>query len=72
LLRQGDTSSFAEVRDALAYRDRQDSQREIAPMRAAPDAVRVDTTDLTIRGAADRVIELATARGARRGAGDVV
>jgi cytidylate kinase len=70
LLRQGETPSFAEVRDALAFRDRQDSERAIAPLRAAPDAVLVDTTDLTIRGAVDRVVDLARERasGARRDA----
>ncbi len=62
MLRRGDTRSFAEVRDALAARDRQDQERAVAPLRAADDAIHLDTTELTIRVAIDRVIELALLR----------
>lgn len=64
LVRRGETSSFEVVRAALAARDKQDSERPIAPLCAAADAVRVDTTDLTIRQAVDRVLSLARRRGA--------
>jgi CMP/dCMP kinase len=36
------------VREEIALRDRQDSTRELAPLRKAPDAVMVDTTDLEV------------------------
>ena len=41
------------VRDEIALRDRQDSTRELAPLRKAPDAITLDTTDLD----ADQVVE---------------
>ena len=63
-VRRGQVTTFDEVRSALASRDKQDSERTIAPLRAADDAVRVDTTDLTIRQAVDRVLSLARSRGA--------
>ncbi len=62
LIRRGDVRSFAEVRDALELRDRQDRERSVAPLVCAPDAVRVDTTDLTLRAAVDRVLELVARR----------
>ena len=36
------------VRDEIVARDRQDTTRELAPLRKAPDAVTVDTTDLDV------------------------
>lgn len=45
---EGKEVSFSEVRDELARRDRQDRNREIAPLRQADDAITLDTTDRTI------------------------
>lgn len=42
------------VRDEIALRDRQDTTRALAPLRKAPDAITVDTTDLDV----ERVVEL--------------
>jgi cytidylate kinase len=42
------------VRDEIAVRDRQDTTRALAPLRKAPDAIMVDTTDLDV----DHVVEL--------------
>lgn len=64
LVRRGEAVSLADVRAALAARDRQDMERDVAPLTAAADAVSIDTTDLTIRQAIQRVLELARARGA--------
>jgi CMP/dCMP kinase len=36
------------VREEIVLRDRQDTTRELAPLRKAPDAVTVDTTDLEV------------------------
>jgi CMP/dCMP kinase len=58
LLRQGGVAHLAEVRDALAARDRQDRERAVAPLRPAEDAVILDTTDLTIRHAVDALLAL--------------
>lgn len=62
LLRRGEACHLQEVRDALAARDRQDREREVAPLRPAADAVILDTTDLTIRAAVDALLALVAAR----------
>lgn len=41
------------VREEIALRDRQDTTRALAPLRRAPDAIMVDTTDLDV----ERVVE---------------
>jgi cytidylate kinase len=47
LLRRGSASSFDRVREALEARDKQDMNRDVAPLRVADDGVVVDSTDLT-------------------------
>lgn len=47
----------------LKERDRLDSEREVAPLRAADDAVKVDTTALTFDEQVAAILELARARG---------
>ena len=44
---------------ALAARDAADSNRRIAPLKPAPDAVLLDTTTLTLEQQVTRVVELA-------------
>ena len=43
---KGMDTPFEEVLRDIEYRDRQDSGRAAAPLRAAPDAVTLDTTDM--------------------------
>jgi CMP/dCMP kinase len=52
---------LAEVR-RLMERDRLDSQRKVAPLSRADDAVRVDTTALTFDEQIEAILELARAR----------
>lgn len=47
---------------ALAARDAADSNRRIAPLKAAPDAVLLDTTALTLEQQVAHVVELARRR----------
>ena len=47
---------------ALAARDAADSNRPIAPLKPAPDAVLLDTTALTLEQQVARVVELARGR----------
>ena len=49
----------------VVHRDRQDSERAIAPLREAADAVRVDSTALGPDAVVDRIVALAEARRAR-------
>jgi CMP/dCMP kinase len=43
----------------LEARDLADASRALAPLRQAPDAVLLDTTDLTLGGQVDAIVELA-------------
>jgi cytidylate kinase len=54
----------AEV-ERLLQRDRIDSERAVAPLREATDAVRVDTSDLDFEEQVARIVDLAAARRAR-------
>ncbi len=54
----------AEVRAELADRDERDMRRAVAPLTCAADAVRLDTTGITIEMVVLRVLELAQSRGA--------
>jgi cytidylate kinase len=57
LARGEETTYEAELR-ILANRDKIDSEREVAPLRQAPDAVYVDTEGLTIEEVLARVLAL--------------
>lgn len=45
----------ARVTADLIERDRRDTERAVAPLRCLPDALELDTTDLSIEAAVDRV-----------------
>lgn len=44
------------VREEIALRDRQDTTRELAPLRKAPDAITLDTTDLDVDQVVDTML----------------
>ncbi|MEZ4319104.1 MAG: (d)CMP kinase [Myxococcota bacterium] len=62
LVRRGQPASLGSVRDALKKRDRQDMERELAPLKPAEDAVVLDTSEMTVRQAIDTVVRLARER----------
>lgn len=51
------------IRDAIARRDRQDSEREVSPLRPAEGAVVLDTTSLSLDEVISEVLRLAGERG---------
>ena len=57
----------AEVRQAQAARDARDRGREHGALRAAADAVEVDTTGLDVDAVVERIAKLARRRGLMRG-----
>jgi cytidylate kinase len=59
LLARGHRLSYEEVLRQQVDRDRADTQREVAPLRAADDAVVLDTTALSIEQVVQRVLALA-------------
>ena len=65
LVRRGEVVGLQQVREALEARDMQDMQRSIAPLRAAADAVRLDTTEMTIPQAIEAVLALVQERSRR-------
>lgn len=48
LQQKGDSSTFEEVLEDMKWRDKNDSSREFAPLKAADDAILVDTTGNTL------------------------
>jgi cytidylate kinase len=59
----GRGDDIEEVRAQLAERDARDSGRAVAPLRRAPDALVLDTTDLAFEEVVDRIVAEARARG---------
>ena len=47
------------IRQEIFLRDKQDSEREIAPLKQADDAILLDTTNLSIEEVAKKILELA-------------
>ncbi len=58
LLARGEEGSFEEMIRLIKERDARDSGRANAPMRAADDAILLDTTDLDIEAAFDAAVGL--------------
>ncbi len=54
-IQNGDTEEWAKIREGLRKRDALDSERDVAPLLQAPDAVYIDTSDLTLEQAIDKV-----------------
>lgn len=63
---KGHSASLDAVKADMAERDLRDRTRVVAPLRAAPDALVLDSTNLTI----DEVVEAIIAEARRRGAGN--
>lgn len=58
LLEKGTETDLAELEKEIEERDRRDTQREVAPLRQADDAVLVDTTGLSIDQVVDRILQI--------------
>ncbi len=55
---KGQTVEFDAIKKEIALRDKQDSQREIAPLKRAEDAILIDSTNLTIDEVAGKILTL--------------
>ena len=65
LFAQGEEVSYEDVLTDIRKRDARDQGRDAAPMKAAPDAALLETTEMTIEQAADaarRIVEAARVR----------
>ncbi len=61
-LQTGRETELERITEAMRLRDKRDSEREVSPLKSAPDAVVLDTTDLSLEGVVSRVVELAHER----------
>ena len=59
---KGDPSTFDEVLADMRKRDEQDSSRAAAPLKAAEDAVIVDTSDMTLDESVEHICALVRER----------
>lgn len=55
---KGMEADFETVKRDIEYRDKNDSEREFAPLKKAEDAVLVDTSDMTIDEVIDRITQI--------------
>jgi cytidylate kinase len=55
--------SVEQAASAIGERDRRDQHRPVAPLRAAADAVRIDTTNLTLDQVVDKMLAVLKSRG---------
>ena len=58
MVAKGYAVDFDELKDEIASRDKQDSERAISPLRQAEDAVLLDSTALSIDDVVARILEL--------------
>jgi cytidylate kinase len=59
---RGEKANYATILADIARRDARDSQRADAPLRAAPDAVRLDTTAMSVEAAFTESLRIVEAR----------
>lgn len=55
---KGQEVNFEDIKKEIALRDKQDSEREIAPLKQAEDAILIDSTNLTIYEVAGKILQL--------------
>jgi cytidylate kinase len=66
--RQKDPSiTIEQVAENLEKRDKIDSEREVNPLKKAPDAVEIDTSGLTIEVQVNRILEIVEAKRKMKG-----
>ncbi|HXF83913.1 MAG TPA: (d)CMP kinase [Anaerolineales bacterium] len=58
ILKRGGTANYEEILAKVIERDRIDSTRDVAPLKAAPDAIIIDTNNLTAEEVFERVLAL--------------
>lgn len=55
---KGYESDLEQLKQEIAARDKLDSEREIAPLKKADDAIEMDTTSLSINAVVEKIMEL--------------
>lgn len=62
LLAKGQQVDLAQLKEDIASRDKQDSERAISPLRQAEDALLLDTSDMNIAQVTARILQLVEER----------
>ncbi|MEH7355246.1 (d)CMP kinase [Neobacillus drentensis] len=57
-LQKGFPSDLEKLKEEIALRDKIDSEREVAPLKKADDAIEIDTTSLTIPEVVEKIMAL--------------
>ncbi len=60
-VQRGKEAELERIRTAMQVRDRQDTERQAAPLKPADEAVALDTTDLTLDEVVEKIADLAFA-----------
>ncbi|HHW32422.1 MAG TPA: (d)CMP kinase [Clostridiaceae bacterium] len=50
--------SFQEILEDINYRDKNDSSRKFAPLKKAPDAIEIDTTNMSISDVVNKILSI--------------
>lgn len=58
LTEKGFDCDFDEIEEEIIKRDKQDSEREMAPLKQAEDAILIDTSDLSIEEVTEKIKEI--------------
>ncbi|MGH8434334.1 MAG: (d)CMP kinase [Pseudomonas sp.] len=53
---QGDDANLTSLLDEIRARDERDTQRAVAPLKPAPDAIQLDSTELSIEQVLERIL----------------
>ncbi|MGV2938420.1 (d)CMP kinase [Mesobacillus sp. LC4] len=61
-IQKGFPSDLEKLKEEIATRDKIDSEREVAPLKKADDAVEIDTTSLSIQDVVMKIMDLALER----------
>ncbi|WP_165996346.1 (d)CMP kinase [Bacillus sp. Cs-700] len=62
LIENGIEADYDQIKDEIALRDKRDTEREVAPLVKASDAVEIDTTTMSISDVVDHILQLAKER----------
>ena len=58
MLQKGIEADFEEVKRDIEYRDKNDTQRAVSPLKMADDAVLLDSTDMTAEEVVEKIISI--------------
>lgn len=62
LMSSGQKISLEQLEKDIALRDKMDTEREISPLKQAPDAVLIDSTDMSIPEVVEAILDLCEAK----------